>query len=99
RQIIQSPPNYLNGLLETGYIRWMDYCRSAEKHVPPNTLQWDYGRKKLETPPGIRWSVFAGEAQVGSQNDIAVYSGEYQTPTSLRTTDGEIQVRSRGDKL
>ena len=50
RQIIQSPPNYLNGLLETGYIRWMDYCRSAEKHVPPNTLQWDYGRKKLETP-------------------------------------------------
>ena len=99
RQIIQSPPNYLNGLLEMGYIRWMEDCRSAEKHVPSDILKWDYGRKKLQNPPGIRWSVFAGEAQVGSQSDIAVYSSEYQTPNSLRTTDGEIQVRSRGDKL
>ena len=99
RQIIQSPPNYLNGLLEIGYDRWMYYCRSAEKHVPTNMIQWDYGRKKLQNPPGIRWSIFAGEPQVGSKSDIAVYSSEYQTPNSLRTTDGEIQVRSRGDKL
>ena len=47
-----------------------------------------------------RWTVMAGEHQVGANKskDSAVYSEEYQAPNSLRTTDGEIQVRTRGER-
>ena len=98
RQIIQSPPNYIRSwILEPGYDRWINFCRAAGSGSPPQFLEWSVWRK-LRDPPGRRWSVFAGELQVGDSVDQAVYSNDYQTPNSLRTTDGEIQVRSRGDR-
>ena len=97
RQIIQSPENFIrDSLLDPFYSIWMDYCSRAEGES--TELRWsNWGRQALPQDE-MRWCVFAGELQVGSLNDKAVFSNDYQTPNSLRTTDGEIQVRSRGDR-
>ena len=39
----------------------------------------------------------ANEPQVEDDQDLAVFSNEHQTPMSMRTTDGEIPVRARGE--
>ena len=97
RQIIQSPPNYIRAyILEKGWSIWQNFCKAADSNAPPQKVQWAHWGK-LDPTIGIRWCVYVGEMQVGNAQDQAVFSNDFQTPNSLRTTDGEIQVRSRGD--
>jgi hypothetical protein len=99
RQIIQRPHNEIRDVILMPMLdKWQHYCLESKKKLD-KPLRWE---EKAIMPEGQdrRWTVMAGEHQVGANKskDSAVYSEEYQAPNSLRTTDGEIQVRTRGER-
>jgi len=97
RQITQTPPNEIRDhKIMPQLTRWKTFCEMAASMTPPKLLTWQEWRA---LPAGeIRWTVMAGEQQIGNQSDQAVFSEHHQTPNSLRTTDGEIFVRTRGEQ-
>ena len=98
RQIIQRPHNEIRDVILMPMLdKWQHYCLESKKKGKP--LQWEE-KGIMPEEQDRRWTVMAGEHQVGANKskDSAVYSEEYQAPNSLRTTDGEIQVRTRGER-
>lgn len=97
RQITQTPPNEIRDhKIMPQLTRWKAFCEMADASTPPKILTWEEWRG---LPAGeMRWSVMAGEQQIGNKSDQAVFSEHHQTPNSLRTTDGEIFVRTRGEQ-
>jgi hypothetical protein len=97
RQITQTPPNEIRDhKIMPQLTRWKTFCEMAGALTPPKTLTW---REWKELPTGeVRWTVMAEEQQIGNQSDQSVFSEHHQTPNSLRTTDGEIFVRTRGEQ-
>lgn len=99
RQIIQNPHNEIkDDILMPKISTWQTYCEESLKKLK-RRLKWEE-RKIMPDDEDRRWTVLAGEHQVGANKaeDSAVYSPDYQAPNSLRTTDGEIQVRTREEK-
>jgi len=96
RQILDSPPNFIRStLLEPAWDVWRAYCTNAD--AVNQELRWQRWDTREQQGVAIRWSVMANEPQVEDDQDLAVFSNEHQTPMSMRTTDGEIPVRTRGE--
>jgi hypothetical protein len=96
RQILDSPPNFIRStLLEPKWDEWRAYCSNAD--AQNQELRWQRRDTREQEGVPIRWSVMANEPQVEDDQDKAVFSNEQQTPMSMRTTDGEIPVRTRGE--
>ena len=97
RQITQTPPNEIRDhKIMPQLTRWKTFCEMAGSMTPPKLLTWQEWRALPADE--MRWTVMAGEQQIGNQSDQAVFSEHHQTPNSLRTTDGEIFVRTRGEQ-